>query len=159
MFSNTAQIAGQTYGADLISSVANVLRSSRNPLTIAAQSERELDALVLGVHGHAHPLYVGFAANQWIVASEPYGFVGDADRYVSISGHRQRGVPRSTVVRLRKDGPVDLGSVQRYCLDGKWLPVRASEVESTEITQMEASSGLAASMANGQRDPRSPPPP
>lgn len=156
VFSNTAQVPGRTYGANLVSTVANVLRSSEDPLTITVQSEREVDALVLGVHGEAHPMYVGFAANRWIVASEPYGLVGDADQYLSIGGHRHGGLPKSTVVRLRKHSAVDLGSVQRYGLDGKRVPIRASEVESTEITRMEPSSGFAVSIANGQRDPGSP---
>lgn len=96
------------------------------------------DTLLLGVRGTGHGLCVGFAPAGWIVTSQPCGLVGDANRYLRITGAPLRSAdkPAGAVVTLNRAKAGELSALRHYHLDGTPHPVRDSEIETTVIRRL-----------------------
>ena len=114
--------------ADLTGSVA-----------IAGQTAANPDQLLLALRGSGQALYIGAAEDAYIVASEPYGLVEQANHYLRMDGEapsdpKNADASRGQVVVLNRDHAGDLPAVQRFSYDGTPLPVAAADIADAEIT-------------------------
>lgn len=148
-----ALLARTADGPDrLLPAFADIVSSFTGSLTIAVQSEHDPDALLLGVRGSGQSLYVGFSSSGWLVASEPYGLIGDTERYLGIDGTPgAENFSAGRVVLLRREHAGELAGVRRYDLDRQPLPVAFSEIETAEITSRNTALGTRPSKTARQR--------
>lgn len=129
---DSARACANTYADDrhkLVPAFSDFLTSFSGSVAMASQSELAPEALLLGVRGDHRRLCVGMAPSRWIVASEPYGLVGDADRYLLVSGAGNKNEETGSVVVLRKARAGDLAGLDRYRLDGTPDPVGTTDIE------------------------------
>ncbi len=111
-------------------------------MAVAANLATTPRRLCLAVRGSGQALYVGLADDSYVVASEPYGVVGETRRYVRLDGeapHGPAGV-RGQVVVLDGDG-AGLAGIRRWSYDGSVLPVGADDVQVAEITTRDIDRG------------------
>ncbi|MQA12568.1 MAG: SIS domain-containing protein, partial [Pseudonocardiaceae bacterium] len=107
---------------------------------IVAQCEQDPDTLLLAARGSGQALYVGFAPGAWIVTSEPYGLVGDTDRYLRVTGTlRAASGDGGTIVALRRKAAGELDGLARVDLDLTARPVEDREIVTTEVTTRDIS--------------------
>lgn len=127
---------------DLVTAFADTTAGFVGSFAIAAQSEHDPDSLLLSVRGSGQSLYVGFALGAWVVASEPYGLVGETDRYLRIDGTvgSDSALP-GTVVSLCREGAGEPRGLTRFGLRGEPFPVAEAEIARTEITTRDIDRG------------------
>ena len=104
--------------------------SFQGSVAIAASAASSPDSLHLALYGSGQSLYVGFAEDAYVVASEPYGLVEETDRYLRMDGETTRG----QVVVLDRDGAGTIDGLRRSRYDGAPLPVVEEEIVTAEIT-------------------------
>ena len=114
--------------ADLTGSVA-----------IAAQTAANPSQLLLALRGSGQALYIGAAEDAYVVASEPYGLVEQANRYLRMDGEtpsdpNNADASRGQLVVLDHAHAGDLSAVQRFSYDGTPLPVVGPDIADAEIT-------------------------
>jgi len=133
-------------GNDVVEAFRRSVEQMEGSVAIAAQIAGVPDRLHLALRGSGQALYVGFAEDLYVVASEPYGLVELADRYLRLDGETPSdpGNPtgsRGQVVVL--DGCVagTLHGVERRSFDGSVLPVAATELAATQITTRDIDRG------------------
>ena len=95
--------------------------------------------LLLALRGSGQALYIGAAEDAYVVASEPYGLVEQANHYLRMDGEtpsdpNNADASRGQVVVLNRDHAGDLAAVQRFSYDGTPLPVAAADIADAEIT-------------------------
>ncbi len=113
---------------DLDGSVAIVGQAATNP-----------GRLLLALRGSGQALYIGEAEDAYVVASEPYGLVEQAGRYLRMDGETPSDqenptAGRGQVVALDRDHAGDLTSIRRLSYDKTPLPVTSADVVDAEIT-------------------------
>jgi glutamine---fructose-6-phosphate transaminase (isomerizing) len=101
---------------------------------IALSAAETPDRLQLALRGSGQSLYVGLAEDAFVVASEPYGVVGETARYLPMDGEGSSEGTLGQVVVLERDGAGTLGAVRRSDYDGAPRPIDESEVRVAEIT-------------------------
>ncbi|MEA2128375.1 MAG: hypothetical protein QOJ85_1266, partial [Solirubrobacteraceae bacterium] len=92
------------------------------------------DRLHLALHGSGQSLYVGLAADAFVVASEPYGVVQETATYLAMDGEGGVGRTSGQVVVLDRAHAGTLDGVQRLTYDGTPRPVHERELRRAEIT-------------------------
>jgi glucosamine--fructose-6-phosphate aminotransferase (isomerizing) len=92
------------------------------------------DRLHFALHGSGQSLYVGLAADAFVVASEPYGVVQETSTYLAMDGEGGVGRASGQVVVLDRAHAGTLEGVQRLTYDGTPRPVHESELRHAEIT-------------------------
>ncbi|WP_419918648.1 SIS domain-containing protein [Candidatus Poriferisocius sp.] len=108
-------------------------------VAIAGQTAANPDQLLLALRGSGQALYIGGTEDAYVVASEPYGLVEQAGRYLRMDGETPSDpanptASRGQVVILDCDHAGDLTSVQRISYDGTSLPITSAEIVDVEIT-------------------------
>jgi glucosamine--fructose-6-phosphate aminotransferase (isomerizing) len=115
-------------GAPPEAALADVLHRCQGSFAAVAQVEPH-DELLLAVRGSGQSLYVGFAGGGWVVASEPYGVVGETDRYLRVDGRPPApGAASGALLRLRRDGAGTLDGLTRWDSGLAEHPVGETEV-------------------------------
>jgi glucosamine--fructose-6-phosphate aminotransferase (isomerizing) len=109
-----------------------VVAGLEGSVAVAACLASDPGRLHLAVRGSGQALYVGLAEDAFIVASEPYGLVEAADRYLRIDG--ESGSPPGQVVVLDAAHAGTLDGIGRRDYDGAALPVSTAELRRAEIT-------------------------
>jgi glucosamine--fructose-6-phosphate aminotransferase (isomerizing) len=117
-------------GATLDDAFMSTVARFEGSVAIAASTADEPDRLHLALRGSGQSLYVGFAEDTFVVASEPYGLVEETSRYLRMDGESTHG----QVIALDRSHAGTLEGVARYGYDGKLLPVEPSEIHVAEIT-------------------------
>ncbi|MGI8757967.1 MAG: SIS domain-containing protein [Acidimicrobiales bacterium] len=111
-------------------------------LAVAASTAEAPGGLLLALRGSGQALYVGLADDAFVVASEPYGVVGETRRYVRMDGDTGFGPSgaKGQVVALdgRRGG---LGAIRRWSYDGTPLPVGDADVHTAEVTTRDIDRG------------------
>ena len=80
-------------------------------------------SLLLARRGSGQALYVGLVPDAFVVASEPYGLVEQADAYLRFDGTGDAtGVATGEVVRLVASGAGETEGVSRWSYDGARVP-------------------------------------
>ncbi len=111
-------------------------------MAVAANLAGAPRSLSLAVRGSGQALYVGLAEDAYVIASEPYGVVGETCHYLRLDGETPQGSAgaRGQVVVVDGDrGGLD--GIRRWSYDGTVLPVRADEVQVAEITTRDIDRG------------------
>ncbi|MFM8305274.1 MAG: SIS domain-containing protein [Actinomycetota bacterium] len=103
-------------------------------------------ALHLGLRGSGQALYVGFAEDAVVVASEPYGLVEETRTYLRLDGETpadpaRAAATRGQVVRVDSEGAGELTGVRRAAYDGTPLPVTEADLVHAEITTRDIDRG------------------
>jgi glucosamine--fructose-6-phosphate aminotransferase (isomerizing) len=96
---------------------------------IAANAAVAPNELFLALRGSGQSLNVGLAEDAYVVASEPYGLVEEASRYL-----RMEGNSGGEVVICRREGAGTLEGLSRYSYAGEELPVATTEIRAAEVT-------------------------
>lgn len=117
-------------------------------VAIAAAHGAAPDKLMLSLRGSGQALYVGFAADAFVVASEPYGLVEDASTFVRLDGETPSDPDNPTssrgqIVELSADRAGTLGGMRRWSFDGSVLEIDPGEVRTAEITTRDIDRGTA----------------
>ncbi len=73
-------------GCDLVEAFRRCVDALEGSVAIGACSATAPDDLLLALRGSGQALYVGLAEDAFIVASEPYGVVEEADAYLRLDG-------------------------------------------------------------------------
>src|SRR5262249_52807673 len=73
-------------GEELDEAFRRTVASFEGSVAIGANSTTEPNKVLLALRGSGQALYVGFADDAFIVASEPYGLVEETMRYVRMDG-------------------------------------------------------------------------
>jgi glucosamine--fructose-6-phosphate aminotransferase (isomerizing) len=97
----------------------------------------------LALRGSGQALYVGLAEDAFLVASEPYGLVEEASRYLRMDGESPMGRSgeNGQVVVLDRDGAGTIEGIRRFAYDGTELPVREDDLTTAQITTRDIDRG------------------
>ena len=136
-------LAGGTDAVEAFRRTVDVLEGS---VAIAASISAEPADLLLALRGSGQALYVGFADDSFIVASEPYGLVEETSTYLRMDGETPAdpGNPSATrgqIIRLRGDAAGSLAGVERCAYDGTILPITDAELATAQITTRDIDRG------------------
>ena len=126
-------------GADPVEAFRSAVNRFDGSVAIGASTAEQPDRLQLALHGSGQALYVGLAEDLFIAASEPYGIIEEAARYVRLDGDTPADLDnpvasRGQLLELRADGAGTLAGLTRRSYDGAELPVAEDEVLTAEIT-------------------------
>ncbi len=106
---------------------------------IAGQAACDPGRLLLALRGSGQALYIGAAEDAYVVASEPYGLVEQANRYLRMEGEtpsdlENGATSRGQVAVLDRRHAGDLRAVQRFSYDGTPLSAADTDIVAAEIT-------------------------
>jgi len=104
--------------------------SFEGSVAIAASVAAAPGQLHLALRGSGQALYVGFAEDAFVVASEPYGLVEQTSTYLRMEGEATGG----QVVVLDRAGAGEVAGVTRLAYGGTVLPVSSDELTQASIT-------------------------
>ncbi len=115
-------------------------------VAIGAQLADHADRLLFALRGSGQALYLGLGEDLYVVASEPYGLVEVADRYLRLDGETPSDPANPTGSRgqllgLRASGAGTLEGVTRCSYDGTELPVGPEELVAPQITTRDIDRG------------------
>jgi glucosamine--fructose-6-phosphate aminotransferase (isomerizing) len=123
-------------GIDLVESFRRTVSGFEGSVAIGAISAEQPDTLLLALRGSGQGLYVGFAEDCYIVASEPYGVVEETDRYLRLDGEQGGEI----VVLHGADAGLPDG-VRRLGYDGTDVPVDPADITVAEVTTRDIDRG------------------
>ena len=114
-------------GRDLVEAFRRCVDALEGSVAIGASSATEPADLLLALRGSGQALYVGLAEDAYLVASEPYGVVEEADRYLRLDGETPAdpanpNATRGQIVRLRGAAAGTIEGIERVAYDGTPLP-------------------------------------
>ena len=125
-------------GGDLAEAFRRTVAGFEGSVAIGAASADRPDQLLLAIHGSGQALYVGFAEDAFIVASEPYGLVEETSRYVRIDGETPANPDnpnsRGQIFVLSAADAGQLEGVRRIAYDGTELPLTERDIVTAEVT-------------------------
>ena len=108
-------------------------------VAIGAAVADEPGRLLLALRGSGQGLYVGFADDAYIVASEPYGVVEESDRYLRLDGEHGGEI---VVLDGERAGDADaLGALERVAYDGTRTSVVDADLITAEVTTRDIDRG------------------
>ncbi len=130
-------------GAEVTDAFARTARQLDGSVAVVALAAGSPDTLLLAQRGSGQSLYVGLAADAFIVASEPYGLVEEASTYLRLDGESPQGVDGGPGQIVALDGALagELAGVTRMAYDATALPVSESELVVPEITTRDIDRG------------------
>lgn len=123
-------------GAGLVEAFRSSVAEFTGSVAIAAQASEDPDRVLLACRGSGQGLFVGLAEDAYVVASEPYGLVEVADRYLRLDGEGVHGGASGAgqVVVLDRGAAGTTLGLERLAYDGTPLPVRDADLSATEVT-------------------------
>ncbi|MBK6856912.1 MAG: SIS domain-containing protein [Microthrixaceae bacterium] len=115
-------------------------------VAIAANLSASGERIQLALRGSGQALYVGLDDDLYVVASEPYGVVEDATRYLRLDGETPAdpddpAATRGQVVELDGGQAGTVEGITRFAYDGTPLPVEGSELIDPEVTTRDIDRG------------------
>jgi len=115
-------------------------------VAIAAAAASAPDRLFLASRGSGQAMYVGFAEDAFIVASEPYGVVEETHSYIRMDGETPADATNPTgsrgqVVELCSSGAGTLSGIRRWSYDGSELGVTESDLDVAQVTTRDIDRG------------------
>lgn len=105
-------------------------------VAIAAQSAEEPGRMSLACRGSGQGLFVGLTEDAFVVASEPYGLVEVADRYLRLEGEavEHGATTAGQVVVLDRSAAGSPEGMTRFDYAGTPLPVTERDLRAAEVT-------------------------
>jgi glucosamine--fructose-6-phosphate aminotransferase (isomerizing) len=133
-------------GDDPLDAFRQTVRRFDGSVAIAANVASAPTRLQLALRGSGQALYVGLDEDLFVVASEPYGVVEDATRYLRLDGETPAdpddpAATRGQVLELDADRAGTLEGLRRRSYDGTDLPVAAEELVVPEVTTRDIDRG------------------
>ena len=133
-------------GAELIDAFRDSVNEFEGSVAIGASVADAPDRVLLALRGSGQALYVGLADDLFVVASEPYGIIEEATRYVRLDGETPSDADnpvasRGQIMELRADAAGELEGITRWSYDGTPLAVTSAEVATAEITTRDIDRG------------------
>jgi glutamine---fructose-6-phosphate transaminase (isomerizing) len=133
-------------GVDLTDAFRTTVAALDGSVAIAAVSATDPGRLCLALRGSGQALYVGLGDDAFIVASEPYGVIEEAHRYLRLDGETPADPDNPTgsrgqIVVLDRDRAGTVEGIGRWSYDGTVLPVDSGELASSEITTRDIDRG------------------
>jgi glucosamine--fructose-6-phosphate aminotransferase (isomerizing) len=122
-------------GSSLVESFRRTVSAFDGSVAIGAASASAPNTLLLALRGSGQGLFIGFADDCYIVASEAYGLVEETSRYLRLDGDHGGEI----VVLDGADGG-DL-AVRRLRYDGTETPVGEDEIITAEVTTRDIDRG------------------
>jgi len=136
-------LTSRRYEGDLVDAFRRTVREFEGSVAIAAHAAHDPGRLLLAQRGSGQALYVGLAEDAFIVASEPYGIVEEADTYVRMDGESPSGTSGEPgqVFALDRERAGEVGGILRLAYDGTELPVGDDDVSRPGITTRDIDRG------------------
>ncbi len=132
---------------DTTEAFRSTVASFEGSVAIIAQAAATPGRLMLAQRGSGQALYVGLGDDVFVVASEPYGVVGECDSYLRLDGEAmlEPGNPatQGQIVVIDADRAGSLAGIERRSYDGRALPVVPDELQRPEITTRDVDRGEA----------------
>jgi glucosamine--fructose-6-phosphate aminotransferase (isomerizing) len=132
-------------GVPLAEAFRETVAAFEGSVAIAAASADEPGKLLLALKGSGQGLCVGLAPGRFVVASEPYGLVEEAQRYVRMDGeslaHPDRPSSRGQVVALDGDQAGEEAGVLISAYDATPLALGAHNTLVAEVTTRDIDRG------------------
>jgi glucosamine--fructose-6-phosphate aminotransferase (isomerizing) len=133
-------------GDDIVTAFRNTVAGFEGSVAIAAQASAEPDRVMLALRGSGQALYVGVAEGTYVVASEPYGVIELADRYLRLDGETPANpdnptASRGQIVVLDGARAGTLEGIERVAYDGTRLPVDEGDLTDGQITTRDIDRG------------------
>jgi glutamine---fructose-6-phosphate transaminase (isomerizing) len=133
-------------GVDLADAFRTTVAALDGSVAIGALSADDPDRLCLALRGSGQALYVGLGDDAFIVASEPYGVIEEADRYLRLDGETPADPDnpvgsRGQIVVLDRHRAGTVEGITRLAYDGTVLPVDPSELAQPAITTRDIDRG------------------
>ncbi len=133
-------------GIDLADAFRTTVAALDGSVAISATSAAEPDRLCLALRGSGQALYVGLAEDAFVVASEPYGVIEEAEVYLRMDGETPADpdnpvTSRGQIVVLDAAGAGGLGGITRLAYDGTPLPVGDDELTEAAVTTRDIDRG------------------
>ena len=133
-------------GDSPVEAFRQTVRRFDGSVAIAANVAGAPDRLQLALRGSGQALYVGLDDDVYVVASEPYGVVEDATRYLRLDGETPADPDdpagtRGQVIELDGSLAGTVEGIRRYAYDGTPLPVDAAELVVPEVTTRDIDRG------------------
>ncbi|HEX2577702.1 MAG TPA: glucosamine-6-phosphate synthase, partial [Aquihabitans sp.] len=115
-------------GDEAVEAFRQSVRRFDGSVAIAANVAGAPDRLQLALRGSGQALYVGLDDDLYVVASEPYGVVEDASRYLRLDGETPADPSdpagsRGQVVELDGSCAGTVEGIRRLSYDGRDLPI------------------------------------
>lgn len=132
--------------ADPIDAFRSTVAALEGSVAVAATQADAPDELFLALRGSGQALYVGFAEDTFLVASEPYGLVEETSTYLRLDGETPADPTRAAATRgqiVVVDGTRagTLDGVTRMAYDGTVLPVLDTDLHEAQITTRDIDRG------------------
>ncbi|HVL81097.1 MAG TPA: glucosamine-6-phosphate synthase, partial [Actinomycetota bacterium] len=124
-------------GDELVEAFRRTVASFDGSVAIGAVSSGDPGRLLLALRGSGQALYVGFAEDMFLVASEPYGLVEQCRTYLRMDGEATKG----QVVVLDAAAAGSVEGITRVAYDGGPLPVAPEELQASEVTTRDVDRG------------------
>ncbi len=122
-------------GVELVEAFRRSVAEFEGSVAIGAMSSSRPNHVVLALRGSGQGVYVGLSDDCYVVASEPYGVVEEATRYVRLEGEHGGEI-------LVIDGAAgDLDGLRRLSYDGTDLPITDDDVIVAEVTTRDIDRG------------------
>src|SRR6478609_6701837 len=132
----------QSTGDDIGEAFRRTVAEFEGSVAIGSSSAERPDQVYLALRGSGQGVYVGFAEDLYIVASEPYGVVEETSRYLRVDGESPSpSGSRGQVLVLDASTAGEVGGVVRLAYDGSDLPVADSEVATAQVTTRDIDRG------------------
>jgi len=133
-------------GADAFEAFRSTVNSLEGSVAIGSSSAAEPGQLHLALRGSGQALYVGLSEDLFVVASEPYGVVEDANRYIRMDGEipadpDNPAASRGQIVVLDSARAGEVAGIDRRAYDGSVLAIAADELHRPEVTTRDIDRG------------------
>ena len=123
-------------GIDAVEAFRRSVNEFEGSVAIGAVAADDPGRMMLALRGSGQGLFVGFAEDCYVVASEPYGVVEETDRYL-----RMEGESGGEVIVLDRAAAGDLSGVSRLDYSGRRTEVVATDLQVAEITTRDIDRG------------------
>ncbi len=131
-------------GHDLQESFRRAVSDFEGSHAIAMVSNLAPEKVFLALKGSGQTIYVGLAPDSYIFASELYGIVEGASRFVKMDGEKTSGGPddeSGQIFVLDQSGRGDLSGISASFYDGTPFPLTDRNVQNAEITTRDIDRG------------------
>jgi len=132
-------------GRELVDAFRETVVTLEGSVAIGASAAAAPADLLLALRGSGQALYVGLAEDAFIVASEPYGVVEDAETYLRMDGETAADpadpATRGQLMRLSGTEAGAATGLTRWAYDGTELPIEPTELTSATITTRDIDRG------------------
>jgi glucosamine--fructose-6-phosphate aminotransferase (isomerizing) len=133
-------------GDEAVDAFRQSVRRFDGSVAIAANVAGAPGCLQLALRGSGQALYVGLDEDLYVVASEPYGVVEDATRYLRLDGETPADVTnpaasRGQVMELDAAAAGTVDGIRRFSYDGIELPLDEDELVTPEVTTRDIDRG------------------